>query len=1096
MANSVPVTGLVAEAVFGAVELEATSAANPCLPYLTVSKYQWFAATTNSRNSAVQIGETLFPFFRHSLAAQGTTYYYWAKTVDQSGAVSDFYPTGTTSGVTGTPKAANSLSLTMSTPAIVIPAAADGTVSSWATATSTAKVLDGVTDDSANWSYTVNPVGVTVSTSVRTVSVTAMAADGGYFDVQATRTGYPTLTARVTVAKARAGQTGEAGPAGYSAESIQLTASSQLFRVTAAGANSPDSITFTVTLLGGLVGTPTFSIAAGTATLTGSGATRTLSYANMATDTVTVQASLNGLTDYVTVAKLREATGPAGTPGAAAVVAILSNDSHVLQASSTGSVTVYTTAVTTMSVFEGLEDVTSLYTFTKSDNGTGSTLTGSTVQITSLVSDTGRVDITASRSGYPSITKRFSLVKARNGPQGTQGTAGTNAAALFLGATSQVFQVSKTGAISPASITLTAQPAGGLTGVATWTVTSGTATLTGTTDNIRTLTFANMGSDAVTIQAAIAGYSDTMTLVKLREGTDGTAGTPGAAGEDALVMVLSNEAHTLAASSTGTVASFAGAVSTVKIYSGITDVTNTYTLSKTDTNVTSTLSAGTITITAMSADSGYVDVNATRSGYPTLTKRMTLSKATAGLQGSTGNTGSQGVRGSKQFYVSGHSVWSDTAANTASNVQGGKQLNDVVTLYNSTSYSETRFWNGTSWVVITQVIDGNLLVTGSVGATKISASYVYAGAIDASQVTAGTFTGRTFQTAASGKRVVIDAAASNMIVYDASNNIVARLGGTTDGGIWGVSVSGSALSAFGAVVQGSQHGYYATSTGTASGSCFYAAPNISSRGLEILKAAANAVPAAEIRTTGGTGNSLYLNHTGSSGMALYSRSTNVGSHAICGENTAVLNSVTGGLGYLGLNPGAGAFGVYAGRGGVAPFTGQHDALIEKSAVIEPGDIVVDVELVAKVSINDAITRIDRSSAHRQTSVIGVFVSRRPYVAETSFVPAGLVDRSDTGKTDEDGNAIYRERLCATHVERLKTHDLAVINSLGEGLVNVCGEGGDIKIGDLIVSSSMPGKGCRQSDGIIRSVTVAKAREAVKFSSPTEIRQIACIYYCG
>ena len=336
-----------------------------------------------------------------------------------------------------------------------------------------------------------------------------------------------------------------------------------------------------------------------------------------------------------------------------------------------------------------------------------------------------------------------------------------------------------------------------------------------------------------------------------------------------------------------------------------------------------------------------------------------------------------------------------------------------------------------------------------------------------------------------------------MIVYDASNNIVARLGGTTDGGIWGVSVSGSALSAFGAVVQGSQHGYYATSTGaSAAGSCFYAAPNISSRGLEIVKAAANAIPAAEIRVTGGTGNSLYLNHTGSSGMALYSRSTNVGSHAICGENTAVLNSVTGGLGYLGLNPGAGAFGVYAGRGGVAPFTGQHDALIEKSAVIEPGDIVVDVELVAKVSINDAITRIDRSSAHRQTSVIGVFVSRRPYVAETSFVPAGLVDRSDTGKTDENGNAIYRERLCATHVERLKTHDLAVINSLGEGLVNVCGEGGDIKIGDLIVSSSMPGKGCRQTDGIIRSVTVAKARENVSFAQKTDVAQIACVYLCG
>jgi hypothetical protein len=37
---------------------------------------------------------------------------------------------------------------------------------------------------------------------------------------------------------------------------------------------------------------------------------------------------------------------------------------------------------------------------------------------------------------------------------------------------------------------------------------------------------------------------------------------------------------------------------------------------------------------------------------------------------------------------------------------------------------------------------------------------------------------------------------------------------------------------------------------------------------------------------------------------------------------------------------------------------------------------------------------------------------------------------------------------------------------------------------------------KQSDNIIRSITVAKAREDVTFTSATEEKQIACIYLAG
>ena len=72
----------------------------------------------------------------------------------------------------------------------------------------------------------------------------------------------------------------------------------------------------------------------------------------------------------------------------------------------------------------------------------------------------------------------------------------------------------------------------------------------------------------------------------------------------------------------------------------------------------------------------------------------------------------------------------------------------------------------------------------------------------------------------------------------------------------------------------------------------------------------------------------------------------------------------------------------------------------------------------------------------------------------------------------------------------------MVNGLGEGQVNVCGEAGNIMAGDLIVTSSMPGKGMRQNDDIVRNYTVAKARESVVFDSPSQVKMIACIYLCG
>jgi hypothetical protein len=97
---------------------------------------------------------------------------------------------------------------------------------------------------------------------------------------------------------------------------------------------------------------------------------------------------------------------------------------------------------------------------------------------------------------------------------------------------------------------------------------------------------------------------------------------------------------------------------------------------------------------------------------------------------------------------------------------------------------------------------------------------------------------------------------------------------------------------------------------------------------------------------------------------------------------------------------------------------------------------------------------------------------------------------------EDENGYIVQDACDEYEIYKDDYRLGIINSLGEGQVLVCGEGGNIARGDLIVTSSLPGKGMKQTDDIIRSYTVAKAREAVTFTDTTTVKQVACIYLCG
>lgn len=180
-------------------------------------------------------------------------------------------------------------------------------------------------------------------------------------------------------------------------------------------------------------------------------------------------------------------------------------------------------------------------------------------------------------------------------------------------------------------------------------------------------------------------------------------------------------------------------------------------------------------------------------------------------------------------------------------------------------------------------------------------------------------------------------------------------------------------------------------------------------------------------------------------------------------------------------------------GGYLPFTGTHDGLIEVTEAPIVGDIVVDYQVEAVLDVSNIVMLYKKSTTANQKGVIGVCIQifDVPPSDWDEYENTGEVDPI-TGAPVPDPAPVYNPMYYPIPAGQKVIH----INALGEGLINVCGEGGDIEIGDLIVTSSIAGKGMKQADDFVRSITVAKSRQAVTFSSPTDIQQVACIYLGG
>ena len=708
----------------------------------------------------------------------------------------------------------DSITALLTNETVTLPSDSLGVVSSYTGASTKMVVYIGILDTTAQWVFTkADSEGLVTNILGNTVTVSSLDVDQAYSDITAARVGFPSVTKRFSISKVKAGSDG-------SSVSLILNSDAQVFVVDKDNNSSLPEITFEA-LLNNMTGVPLFEIEAGDATISpvaGQPNKATIAYTSMTTETVTVKVSVffEGITyeDKETIAKIYN--------GSDAVNAILTNENVTLSANSSGVVSSYAGASTQMKVYEGSDDKTAEWTITRADSaGVVSSISVNTITVTALTADVAYVDITASKGGFSSITKRMSLTRSKAGADG-------NAQLLILNSSSQIFAVDKLLVGAPSSITMTAVLQN-ITGTVTFAVIAGTGTITNTATTA-TITYANMATDTITVRASLTmggiTFSDDMTIAKIRAGVDSitalltneTASVPadvngvvtsfagiqsrmnvyqgvtdvtsqytyakvdgpsvtsvmssnnvtvttmtadtayvdlvatrvgfatitkrfsltktktGAAGVNGLSALLTNETFVFNADNAGVVTNYSGATSTMKILNGPVDDSANWNVTKSDSSgVTSTLSGKTVTVTGMTKATltGWVILTATRSGFPTLTREFSVAKSKAGEAGTPGTAGSAGVngkRGSRTFYVPGQATWSDAAANTASSVEQGPILNDIVTEYNTpTGFSQTRFWSGSAWTLITQVVDGNLLVKGTVGATQIAANAIKAG---------------------------------------------------------------------------------------------------------------------------------------------------------------------------------------------------------------------------------------------------------------------------------------------------------------------------------------------------------------------------------
>lgn len=175
-----------------------------------------------------------------------------------------------------------------------------------------------------------------------------------------------------------------------------------------------------------------------------------------------------------------------------------------------------------------------------------------------------------------------------------------------------------------------------------------------------------------------------------------------------------------------------------------------------------------------------------------------------GPTGPGGSTGPAGQRGTMKVSITGSSWSNQTAYNAVINASGsGKKVfpwDTVVITNNATQFTMMKYYTGGgnpgNWTELKEFVDGDMIVTGTLGADKlvansITANQIAANAITASELAAGSIVaGKIAANAVTANTISADAITGNKILattqikIGTSNNVIILDGADVTNRIW------------------------------------------------------------------------------------------------------------------------------------------------------------------------------------------------------------------------------------------------------------------------------------------------------------------------
>jgi hypothetical protein len=516
----------------------------------------------------------------------------------------------------------------------------------------------------------------------------------------------------------------------------------------------------------------------------------------------------------------------------------------------------------------------------------------------------------------------------------------------------------------------------------------------------------------------------------------------------------------------------------------------------------------------------YQNTSTSNPGTPSLTSFNWVTGKFSGISGNWSHDApaiQPNSSGDAQYWSMYYSISRNAGATTDNNVQYGTvrtttHFSGLVTFSNASSqigpnsgnslgYAATGDWDGdvagaTSGMLTSSNFNTNV--------TTIDGGKITTGSIDCARLGSGTstFGVHKFSLDSSGAAAIMGGGYSAVLHVESKADLVAPMWARN-------SVGGYAL---GAATMGN-------GSGTGAAGYFVNTPSTTDN---TWPCSSEATICSRLNGIAGKINIInndilhfYAGHNGAGAdigfLAQYNiASSSVSSQQACGvyvstsdAGTALAATTWDGLRTYGGNIRTYNGNIHTGTGTVQTFTAAHVSLINKSQSIEIGDILIDQSVIGITHISETVTELVKSSVLNQKAAIGVFNGE--IKDHTNILkgdgPALLIEdypltEDELADLEEGTIPTARSRIKDEFSHYMDTHNIVAINAVGEGAVNVCGENGDFEAGDLIVTSSTPGKGMKQDDDIVRSYTVAKVREAVTFSDPTEVKLVACVYLCG